>query len=299
MKWSTVTVGVMILGIIGVSIILLFQQLTTTNENDYYLLKEITEAAMIDSIDISYYRETGNLKIVREKFVENFTRRFAESTLIIGTKYTIKFFDVIEEPPKVSVRIDTGIENYKIYNTTDSYNVLNELTGIFEYVGKENKSSTTLLETNPYTIKTMTKSYYALVKKEASTKNYDKDLELTIPDELISGKISNQILTGVKFEKMEPDTITQGTVNEAVLQRDIYYNNADNDYGYFLPIANIEKNVYNDSSVKIYGGLARLNEKTDNKNKIQIKSVGTGTKDYAIIKFKATWQYSEYKYKIS
>ena len=109
MKWSTVTVGVMILGIIGVSIILLFQQLTTTNENDYYLLKEITEAAMVDSIDISYYRETGNLKIVREKFVENFTRRFAESTLIIGTKYTIKFFDVMEEPPKVSVRIDTGI----------------------------------------------------------------------------------------------------------------------------------------------------------------------------------------------
>ena len=73
MKWSTVTVGVMILGIIGVSIILLFQQLTTTNENDYYLLKEITEAAMVDSIDISYYRETGELKIVREKFVENFT----------------------------------------------------------------------------------------------------------------------------------------------------------------------------------------------------------------------------------
>ena len=70
MKWSTVTVGVMILGIIGVSIILLFQQLTTTNENDYYLLKEITEAAMVDSIDISYYRETGNLKIVREKLKE-------------------------------------------------------------------------------------------------------------------------------------------------------------------------------------------------------------------------------------
>ena len=89
MKWSTVTVGVMILGIIGVSIILLFQQLTTTNENDYYLLKEITEAAMVDSIDISYYRETGNLKIVREKFVENFTRRFAESPQLIGTKYTI------------------------------------------------------------------------------------------------------------------------------------------------------------------------------------------------------------------
>ena len=150
MKWSTVTVGVMILGIIGVSIILLFQQLTTTNENDYYLLKEITEAAMVDSIDISYYRETGELKIVREKFVENFTRRFAESTLIIGTKYTIKFFDIMEEPPKVSVRIDTGIENYKIYNTSGNYEVLNQLTGIFEYVGKRDNGKTILGEENPY-----------------------------------------------------------------------------------------------------------------------------------------------------
>ena len=150
MKWSTVTVGVMILGIIGVSIILLFQQLTTTNENDYYLLKEITEAAMVDSIDISYYRETGELKIVREKFVENFTRRFAESTLIIGTKYTIKFFDIMEEPPKVSVRIDTGIENYKIYNTSGNYEVLNQLTGIFEYVGKRDNGKTISGEENPY-----------------------------------------------------------------------------------------------------------------------------------------------------
>ena len=150
MKWSTVTVGVMILGIIGVSIILLFQQLTTTNENDYYLLKEITEAAMVDSIDISYYRETGNLKIVREKFVENFTRRFAESTLIIGTKYTIKFFDVMEEPPKVSVRIDTGIDNYKIYNTSGDYKVLNQLTGIFEYIGKDDNGKAITKIDNPY-----------------------------------------------------------------------------------------------------------------------------------------------------
>ena len=158
MKWSTTALGLIIFGLVGISIIMLFQQITTTNENDYYLLKEITEAAMIDSIDISYYRETGNLKIVREKFVENFTRRFAESTLIIGTKYTIKFFDIMEEPPKVSVRIDTGIENYRIYNTEDSYNVLNELTGIFEYVGKEGKNSTTTIGENPYTKKTIKKT---------------------------------------------------------------------------------------------------------------------------------------------
>lgn len=291
MKWSTTALGLIIFGLVGISIIMLFQQITTTNENDYYLLKEITEAAMIDSIDISYYRETGNLKIVREKFVENFTRRFAESTLIIGTKYTIKFFDIIEEPPKVSVRIDTGIENYRIYNTEDSYNVLNELTGIFEYVGKEGKNSTTTIGENPYTKKTIKKTYYAIIKKVPSTKKYDKILELNIPDELISGKIKNQKLKDAKFEKMEP---TQEILNEAVLQRDIYYKNAENDYGYFLSLAKVEKNVYNDNSVRVSSKLAASDE-----NKVQITSIGTGNQDYTIIKYIATWEYDEYKYKLS
>ena len=67
MKWSFATVGIILLGLTGVAIILLFQQITTNNENDYYLLKEITEAAMVDAIDVGYYRETGNLKIVKEK----------------------------------------------------------------------------------------------------------------------------------------------------------------------------------------------------------------------------------------
>ena len=47
MKWSMASVGVIVLGIIGVMVIALFQQLTTSSENDYYLLKEITEASMI------------------------------------------------------------------------------------------------------------------------------------------------------------------------------------------------------------------------------------------------------------
>ena len=35
---------------------------------DYYLLKEVTEAAMIDAIDLVYYRQTGDLKIIKEKY---------------------------------------------------------------------------------------------------------------------------------------------------------------------------------------------------------------------------------------
>lgn len=288
MKWSTVTVGVMILGIIGVSIILLFQQLTTTNENDYYLLKEITEAAMVDSIDISYYRETGNLKIVREKFVENFTRRFAESTLIIGSKYTIKFFDIMEEPPKVSVRIDTGIDNYKIYNTSGNYEVLNQLTGIFEYVGKSDNGKTISGEENPYEKKKKEMTYYSIVKKSNATNKYDTTLELTIPDELVSGKIKNVTLSNIEYK--DSSNLTQEELNMAILQRDIYFKNANDDYDYFLPLANIEKNMYNKDSIKI---------DKQNKQQITIKSLTSGEKDYAIIKYTATWQYEEYKYKLS
>ncbi len=287
MKWSTVTVGVMILGIIGVSIILLFQQLTTTNENDYYLLKEITEAAMVDSIDISYYRETGELKIVREKFVENFTRRFAESTLIIGTKYTIKFFDIMEEPPKVSVRIDTGIENYKIYNTSGNYEVLNQLTGIFEYVGKRDNGKTISGEENPYEKKKKEMTYYSIVKKSNATQKYDATLELNIPDELVSGKIKNVTLSNVEYK--DPSNLTQEELNMAILQRDIYFKNANDDYDYFLTLANIEKNMYNKDSIKI-----------DKQNKkVTIKSLTSAEKEYAIIKYIVTWQYEEYKYKLS
>ena len=287
MKWSTVTVGVMILGIIGVSIILLFQQLTTTNENDYYLLKEITEAAMVDSIDISYYREAGELKIVREKFVENFTRRFAESTLIIGTKYTIKFFDIMEEPPKVSVGIDTGIEIYKIYNTSGNYEVLNQLTGIFEYVGKRDNGKTISGEENPYEKKKKEMTYYSIVKKSNATKKYDATLELNIPDELVSGKIKNVTLSNVEYK--DSSDLTQEELNMAILQRDIYFKNANDDYDYFLTLANIEKNMYNKDSIKI-----------DKQNKkIAIKSLTSAEKEYAIIKYIVTWQYEEYKYKLS
>jgi len=132
MKWSFATVGIIVLGIIGATIIMLFEQLTTTNENDYYLLKEITESAMIDAIDLSYYRETGELKIVREKFVENFTRRYAESAQKSRT-YKIDFYDVNELPPKVSVKVtskDTG--NNLLSGEATNVTLSNKIDAILE-----------------------------------------------------------------------------------------------------------------------------------------------------------------------
>ena len=36
MKWSFASVALVVLGLTGVAVIMLFQQITTNNENDYY-----------------------------------------------------------------------------------------------------------------------------------------------------------------------------------------------------------------------------------------------------------------------
>ena len=114
MKESFWGVFVVTLGIIGVGVLNVLQSITTTNENNYYLLREVTEAAMFDAVDLGYYRRTGEFKIIEEKFVENFARRFSQSYGRTNT-YTVRIYDIIELPPKVSLIVDVGTEQ-RIYN---------------------------------------------------------------------------------------------------------------------------------------------------------------------------------------
>ena len=60
------------LGLLIITIILFVQRLTTTNEEDFYLGREVLEAAMIDAVDYGSYRTTGDLWMSKEKFVEVF-----------------------------------------------------------------------------------------------------------------------------------------------------------------------------------------------------------------------------------
>lgn len=133
MKWSFASVATIVLGIFGLFIILLFSEITVSNEQDYYSLKEATEAAMIESVDIAYYRLTGDVKIVKEKFVENFTRRFTETSTFGQGNYQIDFYQISETPPKVSIRIIDKTTNYSIYSyDSTNYNILNETTAILD-----------------------------------------------------------------------------------------------------------------------------------------------------------------------
>ena len=59
MKESVWGYLILVLGLVIISILLLVQRLTTTNEEDYYLSREIMKASMADAIDYGAYRSTG------------------------------------------------------------------------------------------------------------------------------------------------------------------------------------------------------------------------------------------------
>ena len=120
---------IIVVGIVGVTVIMLFQDVTDTNEQNYYLLKETTEAAMIDSVDIAYYQLNGKVSINKEKFVENFIRRLAESSSL-NKEYDIKVYDIVEMPPKVSISL--GAKSNVFSFTGEQFNIVNKLDAILE-----------------------------------------------------------------------------------------------------------------------------------------------------------------------
>ncbi len=118
------------LGVTSIAFIFFFQTVTNTDEQNYILLKEITEAAMYDAVDLASYRRTGTVRIDREKFVENFIRRFAES-VTIGNTYRVDIYDVNETPPKVSLRV-SSTEKSNVPDQIMEFDISNYLDAILE-----------------------------------------------------------------------------------------------------------------------------------------------------------------------
>ncbi len=107
MNKAMLTVGIILLSIIALGVINVIQNYTTGQELDYYLLKETTEAAMEDAVDLSYYREQSIIRMDKEKFAESFIKRFARS-VDDRRSYEISFYDVNEIPPKASVEVKSA-----------------------------------------------------------------------------------------------------------------------------------------------------------------------------------------------
>ena len=184
-KTAMWAVFIFVMGIIGIVLISIFGNITTTNQQDYTLIKNTTEAAMNDAIDYASYRGgfylcfknnvsqnvngqyefqskddyqivrniygrslnltdirgqcdylQGEVIINKDVFIESFIRRMAED-INNNKSYQVTVQDVIEYPPKVSIRIDT----FNTYNssgsktlefTTGDFAIRNQIDAIFE-----------------------------------------------------------------------------------------------------------------------------------------------------------------------
>lgn len=131
MKESYWGYWLMVLGVFIIVVLLLVRSYTTNNTQDFYLVKEISEASMLDAVDYAYYREYGEVKISKEKFMEVFIRRFAEEASI-ATTYDIEFGDIYEAPPKVSVKVSSKSSTFNVSGDTTTFDIVNKLDAILE-----------------------------------------------------------------------------------------------------------------------------------------------------------------------
>lgn len=139
MNKAFLTIGIILMAILGFYSISLVSSQQSGSELDYYLLKETTESAMNDAVDMTYYRQFGVLRMDKEKFMESFIKRFAVS--VDGTRdYDIKVYDINETPPKVSIRInsDKATQTIKRFGGTNNIDITTNADMILEDNNKTN-----------------------------------------------------------------------------------------------------------------------------------------------------------------
>lgn len=135
MKESVWAWWFLVLGLLMIAVIIVITDITTTSDQNYYMLKEISEASMMESVDYAYYRKYGELRINSEKFMENFIRRYSEVVTINKTS-TVSFYDIYESPPKVTVEVSTRSTQILINTSSTTFDITNKLDAILEMYEK-------------------------------------------------------------------------------------------------------------------------------------------------------------------
>lgn len=122
-----------VMGVAIVGLMISVQGITTTTTQDYYSLKEIAEASMLESVDYGYYRDYNEIKINKEKFMEVFIRMLAETMNSTDT-YEVNFYALYEAPPKVSVEIKS---NSGTNFVSSGYDVTSRVDAILQIFAEE------------------------------------------------------------------------------------------------------------------------------------------------------------------
>ena len=190
MKESYWGYWLVMLGILVIGVMLLISSTTTGTTQDYYELKETASASIIDAVDYSYYRLYGDLKISKEKFIENFIRRFSESATMTK-EYNISFYDIHEVPPKVSVKISSVSNSVNVANTANSFDLVNKIDMIL-VGGAENKDTST---DNNSSIKTcfeyMASTELAIAIQETLNNNSTTYFGVDLSNRIINANLTN------------------------------------------------------------------------------------------------------------
>ena len=111
-----------ILGVLAIGIIWFVSNTTRTDQHNYNLLKEITEASMYDAMEGS--------KINENVFIATFFKRLAENADLSNT-YKVEIFDINEEPPKVSIRLSSA-KSTNVTGEEYTFNITNNIDAILE-----------------------------------------------------------------------------------------------------------------------------------------------------------------------
>jgi len=135
MSKGVMAAGIVALGILAFALVNIISNYQQGNELDWSLLKDTTEASMIDAVDVGYYKLNGQLRIDKEKFIESFIRRFSQS-VNLDRNYDLKFYDINETPPKVSIQI--GSSTSVTFNS-ETLQIVNRIDGILETKYDENR----------------------------------------------------------------------------------------------------------------------------------------------------------------
>lgn len=182
MKEALYGYGVVVLGIFVIVVMMIIRDFQTTDDQDFYVLKEVTSASMMDSVDYAYYREHNDLRIIEEKFVENFLRRFAQS-MSSNKTYDVRIYKVNEVPPEASIKVVTATGEYQVDADEGmlDFGVINLLSGILDMKHNNVVEGAEISEGGDIPDNVRSYTYYSFAYSTGAAKKINTSYEVNLP----------------------------------------------------------------------------------------------------------------------
>jgi len=127
--WGAFLLALCLITLVTLGVI---QVMTSTNESDYYVMRETVESSLEDAIKPESLTQSDGPEVSEERFIEIITMRFATSA-DPSRKYKIRVTCFSPKPPMVCVEVATTITTKKfLSDDTQTETVVNRINAILE-----------------------------------------------------------------------------------------------------------------------------------------------------------------------